>query len=291
MTGEFLFVFNGDCALEGFRESRCPLEGELLSWKEVYTEGPLPCHVTLEEFRKIRAGFLADGPAPAGLTPAQLEKHLKRMEETLFSQWKKGGETVLFLDACMFDQGIFARLLFLAEYFRKTEKLFPCLFFTCRDMIYSKEAPFMELYAERQKAGEELLNMAEEIWNSYASCSLPGKELLEKLPPFLRKGLLRRAEENPSLNKYYLTRTERELLFLLQKRGMKGETALNLFTGLDALEEFPFLGDTGCWRLLESLRKRKFLHSPLSRAIPAFTFEELAEERLMPTPLLLEMEL
>ena len=290
-SGQIL-IFNGDCALEEFRKANSPVEGELLAWKEVYTEGPLPCGVTLEEFRKVRAAYLASGPAPADLTVAQLENHLRRMEETLFSYWEKQKEVILFLDPCIFDCGIFARILFLAEEFRKRRGIFPSLSFACQESnVYSKDSPFRELFSGRMKVEESLLFLAESLWECYAKCLVPEESILKKLPPFFAGGLIRRSAENPDADeKYHLTRTERELLFILKKRGTEGISPIDLFFALDEYEEFPFLGDTGCWRILESLRERGYILSSCPHSVASFTKEQLKSPVLFPGEKLFSME-
>ena len=287
-----LLVFNGDCALDAFRKVGSPIEGELLAWKEVYTEGPLPCDVSLEEFRRVRASFLANGVAPREFTAARLENHLRKMEETLFVCWEKQKEVTLFLDPCMFDCGIFARILFLAEDFRKRRGIFPYVSFGCLDgVVYSKDSPFGELFAGRVKVEKLLLDMAGFLWECYAKCLVPEESILKKLPPFFAEGLIRRGAENPEADeKYHLSRTERELLFILKKRGTEGISPIDLFFALDEYEEFPFLGDTGCWRLLESLRKRGYILSSCPHSVASFTEEQLKSPVLFPGEKLFSME-
>ena len=89
----------------------------------------------------------------------------------------------------------------------------------------------------------------------------------ERLPK-MQKALLRCAEEFPDGNG--LTRTQRQLLEIVSSGlGIFPE----IFKGLDAFEEYPFLGDTACERHLEALVRKGFLvrcgeRYELSRSAP-----------------------
>ena len=52
-----LHVTNGDGAGDKLR--RAGLAGEIVAWKDVLHEGPVPGDASLEEMREIRAGFIA----------------------------------------------------------------------------------------------------------------------------------------------------------------------------------------------------------------------------------------
>lgn len=76
----------------------------------------------------------------------------------------------------------------------------------------------------------------------------------EKLPA-MKKALFRCADEVPDQNG--LSRTERQILKLVSDGA---HSFVEIFTGLDSFEEFPFLGDTACLRLLNGLiRKNKLV--------------------------------
>ena len=72
--------------------------------------------------------------------------------------------------------------------------------------------------------------------------------------PQMKQSLVRCLDELPDQNGF--TRTERQILQLIF--GGK-HTFPEIFKGLDRFEEFPFLGDTACQRILDRLVIRKVL--------------------------------
>ena len=72
--------------------------------------------------------------------------------------------------------------------------------------------------------------------------------------PAMKKALLRLADDVP--DEEGLTRTQRQILQLVS-RGCS--CFREIFTGFDAFEEYPFLGDTACQRHLDFLTAKGFL--------------------------------
>ena len=70
----------------------------------------------------------------------------------------------------------------------------------------------------------------------------------------MKKALLRCAEELPGADG--LNRTQKQILQILS---MGKRSFEEIFSGLDAFEEYPFLGDTACLRLLDDLQKKGLL--------------------------------
>ena len=94
MTGA-LHVTNGDCAEERLRETG--LVREILSWRDVLHEGPVPA-VGATELRRVRAAFLAGaGAADMGALDDLAERD--RMLED-----HRDGEYVLWFEADLYDQ-------------------------------------------------------------------------------------------------------------------------------------------------------------------------------------------
>src|SRR5687768_11047360 len=54
-----LHITNGDCAVEGIQRSGVP--GDVLPWRDVLHEGPVPGGLELSELSALRAGYLAGG--------------------------------------------------------------------------------------------------------------------------------------------------------------------------------------------------------------------------------------
>ena len=83
--------------------------------------------------------------------------------------------------------------------------------------------------------------------------SLAEQESFENLP-YMKKALLRCAEELPGPDG--LNRTQKQILQIVSSGKRSFE---EIFSGLDAFEEYPFLGDTACLRLLDSLLQKRLL--------------------------------
>src|SRR5262245_8370782 len=62
--GARLIITNGDCAIDGLRAAG--VAGEILPWRDMLHEGPVPRGLAPEALSAIRARYLADEFAPAG---------------------------------------------------------------------------------------------------------------------------------------------------------------------------------------------------------------------------------
>ena len=67
----------------------------------------------------------------------------------------------------------------------------------------------------------------------------------------MKKALRRCADEIPDQES--LTRTQRQILQILSQKSC---SFVEIFQALDEFEEYPFLGDTACQRLLNDLVKK-----------------------------------
>ena len=103
------------------------------------------------------------------------------------------------------------------------------------------------------------LKVAEETWTLFIRkkpnevMQLIERERFERLPK-MKKALLRCVDEIPDENG--LTRTQRQILKLVADGH---HSFMEIFKGLDAFEEYPFLGDTACQRQLDFLLQKDFL--------------------------------
>ena len=249
MTGNKmeLHIFNGDFAWELWKQ--CGLRGESLVWKETYLEGPLPDTEDLEVFRAARAEFLAGFPELAGIGKERLSRHLRKLDEAILFLPEKTS-LMLWFDSCMFDQTILMRILYLLAGTEKENKVF----LYCCDSNCLKKGDFQQGISRKVRLLPRDWKTAAEAWKLFLRKDaaklreLAGREnVWDKMEP-MRKALLRCAEECPDENG--LTRTQRQMLEIVSS----GKTSfLEIFKGLDDFEEYPFLGDTACKRMLEEL--------------------------------------
>jgi hypothetical protein len=93
-----LFITNGDSAAGRIEASG--LAGEILPWRDVLHEGPVPCGLSPEELSDVRARFLAE----RGWTSlAEARRDFARRDATL-AGYGDHEEVVLFFEHDLYDQ-------------------------------------------------------------------------------------------------------------------------------------------------------------------------------------------
>ena len=96
-----LHVTNGDAAADLLRRSGVP--GEVLPWRDVLHEGPVPANLDLPELDAVRTAFLAkQGWGEAPLIEADFAERRRvlatareRDEVVLWTAWTAGGEVCI----------------------------------------------------------------------------------------------------------------------------------------------------------------------------------------------------
>ena len=247
-----LHILNGDHALELWQE--CGFRGQSLVWRETYLEGPLPDTDDLDIFRHARAEYLSHFDELAGIDKSRLYRHLQKMDEAVLLL-PENANLMLWFDSCMFDQTILMRILSLLN--RKHAAM--NVFMYCCDGNCLKKADFMQGNSGKVQLQPHDWAAAEEAWILFIRKDADGiMHLLEREPfermPKMKKALLRCIDEIPDRNG--LTRTQRQILQLIAD-GRHG--FMEIFKGLADFEEYPFLGDTACQRLLDQLVREGFL--------------------------------
>ena len=253
MTAEAeLHILNGDCALELWKQ--CGFEGQSLVWRETYLEGPLPDTDDLHVFRTARAEYLSHFAELDGIGVSRLYRHLQKLDEAVLSLPERS-TLMLWFDSCIFDQTILMRILYLLGLRKKLPKIF---LYCCEGNCLQKK-DFLEAGSKKVRLQPEDLKAAGEAWLLFLRKDAGGMKRLAQSGRFGRlpkmaKALLRCADEIPDRNG--LTRTQRQILELV---AAGRQTFMEIFKGLSSFEEYPFLGDTACRRLLEQLAENGFL--------------------------------
>jgi hypothetical protein len=93
-----LLVTNGDSAAERIEEAG--LAGELLPWRDVLHEGPVPAGLSDSELGEVRGRFLADRGWASGHETA--EAFAER--DAVLADFGKHEEVVLFFEHDLYDQ-------------------------------------------------------------------------------------------------------------------------------------------------------------------------------------------
>ncbi len=244
-----LNIFNGDCACDAWRKSGGT--SPALVWRENYLEGRIPGADTPSgEFERIRAEELHKCLPELGVDA--LRRSLHDMDRTV-AGLSAGDSAWLWFDACMYDQIMLSRILFLMNGTPAS------VFLICEDIAWGN---FPELFAVK-KAGAHPLGRSDialyaAAWEAVAG----GGEALKRFPvkkaaerfPYLARALERYREESPGADG--LGRSERQLLEIIRSGKHTGP---EIFREQANYEEHPFMGDTMCRHLLEGLAEKGLL--------------------------------
>ena len=242
-----LHIFNGDCALALWQ--KFGFSDPTLVWRETYLEGPLPDTDDLHLFRLARAEYLATFEELADITAEQLYRHLQILDDTLLNL-TCNQELMLWFDACIFDQTMLMRILYLL--YNKCSKL-PGILLYCCDGNVLQTNDFILAETQKVRLNTQDLQLAARAWQLFVRRDAGGLQELSGNGNFehlkqMQNALLRCAEEIPDAEG--LTRTGRQILHLLEHGSLSFQ---EIFNGLKKFEKLPFLGDTACRRILTEL--------------------------------------
>lgn len=289
-----LHVTNGDSAAQGIGASG--LGGDVLPWRDVLHEGPVPAAEDAAALRETRARFIA--AAGWGSYPAVLADMAAR-DAVLARHIAQGGDDdqiVLWFEHDLYDQLQLIQVL---------DRLADHPDAAARTTLiaigeHPEVTPFYglgqlrpdqlaALFPARQPLSAAQLALGRAAWDAFRS---PDPSAIERLLagetaplPFLRGALVRHLEELPSVEDG-LGRTERQIVEMLAA-GV--DTPKALFTASYQREDQPFLGDTTFFARLAALAEaphpalaqaggQPLARMPQGAPDPAFT-----GQRLVPT--------
>ena len=206
-----LHVANGDIAANLILSSG--VAGDVLPWRDVLHEGPVPSGLALEEMAQVRAHFLAScGWGTYQSIYAELQERDRRL---------LGARAVtLWFEHDLYDQLQLLQILCALDQTRPDTLNLICV------NQFSGVEPFhglgqltpeqlATLWTQRQPVSEAQLHLAKKAWAAFSSpCPADLRNLLsEDLSelPYLRPALQRHLQEYPS-GSDGLSRTERQIL-------------------------------------------------------------------------------
>lgn len=217
-----LHVTNGDSAVAALARSGLP--GDVLSWRDVLHDGPVPLDDDLPRFRAVRAGFIA------GRSWATRELDVEADFEARDQRLAAVGphdEIVLWFEPDLYDQLQLAQIL--ARLARKPAADRAAISIVPVDCFLGPLAPekFAPLYLERRAIGEAELAQGRDVWHAFTSTSPHALfRVLEALDrsigsrtyaqdtdvrlPHLAAALRRQLEEYPDADRG-LSRSERQI--------------------------------------------------------------------------------
>ena len=239
-----LHITNGDIAAELIRASG--VGGEVLPWRDVLHEGPVPAGRALPDLSPLRARFIADW----GLAEYTEVMEDFALRDAALERAEEHGEVVLWFEHDLYDQ---LQLLQLLDWFAEHPPRACRLSLVCIDRHPAVERflglgelepeHFPPLFEARARVEQAQLDLGRAGWAAFRD---PDPRRVEELVagdtdalPFLAAALRRHLEELPS-TRTGLSRTERQALAVVAS-GVR-EPA-KIFRATQDLEEAPYLGD------------------------------------------------
>jgi hypothetical protein len=245
-----LHITNGDAAVPTIRSAG--VSGDILPWRDVLHEGPVPAPATLDSLRPLRARFLArEGGGSAVDVARELEERDRRLGGMSADE-----EVTLWFEHDLYDQLQLAQVLDWCATKRKQPPYnAPRLTLAQSDDYLGLMKPDQAraLWAGRRDVTDAQLEAAQRAWGAFSSAD-PGaiERVLDQVDPlpFMRAALTRHLEEFPAVVNG-LSRTERQTLETL----VVGSWPFHdLFHAAHIEREDPFfLGDLVFLDLLKAL--------------------------------------
>lgn len=241
-----LIITNGDAAADLMKQAR--INGEVLCWRDILHEGPVPQTETLEDLSAIRVDYLAHGgwgdPEEIAGSFAQRDAVMRSLHE--FS------DVTLWFEHDLYDQ---LQLLQILDFLAVQPELHARVSLIQAGSFIAKETPnrlksHLKLrkpvsemqYALSQGAWAAFRAPSPETWASFLRYDTSAL-------PFLRPAILRHMEEYPAPGTG-LTRTE---AFILEMIYTGHVTPVAIFHLFEENEEAAFMGDWSFWRILDAL--------------------------------------
>jgi hypothetical protein len=241
-----LIITNGDTAAEKMREGR--INGEILCWRDVLHEGPVPRMSMPEELSPIRADYLAW----RGWGDADAIRDVFAERDGTMRALSRFSDVTLWFEHDLNDQ---LQLLQVLDFLAPGEAAIGrCHLIQTGSYIGTEQPQRLRMHLKlRQPLGPDLLDLAQAAWSAYRAPSPMSWAALLRYDtsamPFLRAAILRHLEEFPSAANG-LSRTEH---FILDAVRHGAETPGALFAAFQDSEETPFMGDWSFFAILDSL--------------------------------------
>jgi hypothetical protein len=230
-----LHITNGDSVQ--LRETGLP--DEVLTWKDVLHEGPVPGSLSLDQLRPIRAHFLAEVGEEA---EQDILDELEKRDRTL-ARFAEFEEVVLWFEHDLYDQ---LQLIQILDWFSRQDLERTRLSLVCTNRYLGLLTPdeLLQLYPSRQPISPRRLELAARAWSAFSAAD--PNSILELMQedtshlPYLQGALLRHLEQFPS-TRNGLSRTEQQILEITEAGGIRVGA---IFRADQDREEAMFMGDS-----------------------------------------------
>ena len=203
-----LIITNGDDAVARMREAG--IRGEILPWRDILHEGPVPPSLPLEDLSAVRADFLAQ----RGWLPKEELHAAFRSRDAMIRRHSEFESVVLWFEHDLYDQ---LQLIQLLDFFATERREGLYLIQAGKYLGLEKPKALKAHFHLMEPVTEAQLALARLAWNGFRA---PTPELWAgllrgstRILPFLRLAMLRLLEELPHPASG-LSRTEATILSL-----------------------------------------------------------------------------
>lgn len=244
--GPELIITNGDSAGELLRAT--VMGAEVLPWRDVLHEGPVPFTDTIEALSEVRADYLADRGWGAHMEIAEAlmarDRGLGISEEF--------DRVTLWFEHDLYDQ---LQLLQILDWFADHPRDDDSLILVQADDYLGRQSAdtLMRIGEHATPVTEAQFDLARRAWRAFRQSTpeLWASLLEEDLSAMhhLRAAVLRSLEELPDARSG-LTRSQRQILRAIRSGVTR---ARELFGACQAQEQASFMGDWSFWALLDEL--------------------------------------
>lgn len=241
-----LVITNGDVAGELLRKTL--IGAEVLPWRDVLHEGPVPLTDTREALAKARAEYLA-GLAGSDVGTIEFEMTARDRGLGISAEFDR---VMLWFEHDLYDQ---LQLLQVLDWFADHPPQAGLLSLVQVEDYIGRQEPdaIPQLAASAVPVTQAQLDLAKRAWAAFrqptpeAWAALLDEDL--SVLPFLHAAVVRMLEELPGADG--LSRTERQMLAAIEAD--ESATALGAFVAVQKMEDAEFMGDWSFWRLLDQL--------------------------------------
>jgi hypothetical protein len=214
------------------------IDGDVLAWRDVLHEGPVPGDVTIAELRALRAAFLArSGWSPRAAALADLEARDRRLDRAL----RNGEEIVLWFEPDLYDQLQLIQVLDRLARARRLPRIGAVL--TEESIGSMRAVDLVGRFAGARQIGAHELELGRRGWAAFRSADPRAIEVFlagdTRALPGLGSALARHLEQFPD-TAAGLSRSERQGLEALAEEPLPFD---ELFRISQAQEAAVFLGD------------------------------------------------
>ena len=236
-----LHITNGDATVTVMEKAA--IGGEVLPWRDLLHEGPVPAGLSLEQMSEIRAQFIAD----CGWQTHEEARHDFRARDAKLASFREYQELILWFEQDLYDQ---LQLLQILDWLDRQDLDDTLLSMICPDdYLGTMQAESLAaLYPRRRIVLPEHLELGGRAWSAFCSPDPKRWESLIAMDtaalPFLRASVVRHLEQYPSL-KNGINRTEEAILKAVQAGINKPG---KIFAA--ASEESRFMADSLFWLYL-----------------------------------------